>query len=228
MTIIKCCLVAIVAIVCTAVILPDHSSDLQVNYPQEFEEMQRIPGSLMRPLVTNLEELELRSANIVRGRILNDARIVWQPTSGTNLVSLEILEVFKGNLRVGDIITLAETYWVEDGVLITCSNYLPSIPHQEYFFFLTEQHTNAAVEEFEGIFWVVSFNRGRFHIPNSMADISRLRHNEEKLLMATTYISNLSLEQATLTIDDVYMSLWQEVIEAYMDWSRPPVPSHMF
>ena len=231
---IKCCITAIAAIICVAVILPDNSSE---SYPLVFDEVQHTLASRSIPLGTTLEELQRGTESIVRGRIQNDARMVWQfnniltptvPTTGNNFVSLEILEVIQGDLRVGDVITLAEPYFILDGVLITFGNYLPSIPYQEYFFFLDEQRTFPEPEEYYGIFWVSHCYRGRFHIPNSRADISRLRNNAENLLLATTYISNVALDEARVTVNNVYMSLWQEVIEAYMDWSRPPVPSYMF
>jgi len=236
MTAIKCCLVAIVAITCAAVVLSNDSYNPQENYQIEFYQIFHTHASRIVPLATTLEGLESRSENIVRGRILNDARMVFQfsqfdPTVvniGHNFVSLEILEVVKGDLNVGEIITLAEPYYVEERVLITHANYLPSIPYQEYFFFLSAQRTNPDPEEFAGIFWVLQENRGRFHIPNSRADISRLRHNAENLVLATTYISNLPMMEARLTVNDIYMSLWQEVIETYMDWRHPPIPNYRF
>ena len=233
----KCCLTATVALVLAAVIITDNTYNSPGNYPLIFDEVLHTPVSRLIPLGTTLEELQRGTENIVRGRILNDARIIWQfnyasrptvPSMGHNFVSLEILEVFKGALKIGDVITIAEPYYVLDGVLITYGNYLPSIPYQEYFFFLSGQNTFPDPEEFVGIFWVSHSYRGRFHIPNRMADVLRLRHNEENLLLATSYISNLPLEQATRSISDIYMSLWQEVMEAYMDWTRPPVPSYMF
>ena len=225
----KCCLVATVAVAFATFILTDNSGYSQENYSLSFDKIHHTPTSAVIPLGTTVQELQIWSDNIVRGRILNDARIVWEhPDWGHNFVSLEILEVIKGDIGVGDIITLVESYYILDGVLITYSNYLPSIPYQEYFFFLTEQITAPSPEMYVGAFWLAQSYRSRFHIPNSRADISRLRHNEESLILATTYISNLPLEEAILTISDIYMSLWQEVIGAYMDWSRPPVPSYMF
>lgn len=234
---IKCCLVAIVAIVCAAITLPDNSGSVQDNNPLMFDEVRHTLASRSAPLRTTFEELELWSENIVRGRILNDARMVFQfnsisqptvPTMGHNFVSLEILEVFKGDLSVGDIITLAEPYRIINGVLITPSNYLPSIPYQEYFFFLSEQRTNPEPADHYGIFWLEHDYRSRFHIPNNRADIAMLSRNAESLVLATTYISRLPMERAIFTANETYVRLWQDVIEAYMDWRRPAIPSFRF
>ena len=136
MTAIKCCLVAIVAITCTAVVFLDNSDSSHENYPLIFDQVFHTHASRIVPLANTLEGLESRSENIVRGRILNDARMVFQfsqfdPTViniGHNFVSLEILEVFTGNLSVGEVITIAEPYYIIDRVLITHANYLPSNP----------------------------------------------------------------------------------------------------
>ena len=43
--------------------------------------------------------------------------------------------------------------------------------------------------------------------------------------------ADLSLAYETvynLPVNDLYMRLWQEVIAAYMDWNRPPVPREVF
>jgi len=234
---IKCCLVTIIVVACTAVILSDNSNNSQENYPLIFDQIHHTSMTRYIPLGTTLEGLQrFGTENIVRGRILNDARMVLQFSQfrpdeiimGHIFVSLEILEVFKGNLSVGDVITLAESYYIADSVLITHANYLPSIPYQEYFFFLSGQRTNPEPEEFAGIFWTMHDYRSRFPVPDSRADMSRLLNNVEDLVLATSYISNLPMTEARLTVNEIYMNLWQEVIEVFMDWRRPPIPSYRF
>ena len=179
---------------------------------------------------TTLEGLEYRSANIVRGRVGGDSRMVFQYTDyfrpehrtlGNNIVSLEILEVFQGNLRVGDIITIVEPYEILDGVLHTVLNYLPSVPYKEYFFFLSDPITslieNPDPEALYGAFWVIQGSTARFPVPVSRADM--LNYTAADLSLARETINNLP-------VNDLYMYLWQSVVDAYMDWSRPPVPAY--
>lgn len=160
---------------------------------------------------TTLEGLESRAANIARAHVGNDARSVFQfpdapdptrPQRGHTLTSIEITQVIKGTLAVGDTITIVEPYYIFENVLHTRSHYLPSRPGQEYFFLLGNQLSEWAPEGYEGAYAVVNSERGRFPVPGSRANMQN--YSRKDLSLGTR--ANLEL----------YMRLWQEVVNAYM------------
>ena len=184
------------------------NTDVRPHHYGSFDEVVDTPASFAFT-ETTLAGLLYRAENVVRGRMGDDARIVFQfndyfnperPTGGDNLVSLEILEVIQGNLRVGDIITIVEPYSIEDGILYTRDNYLPSIPHQEYFFFLSEQiDSRVRTEALIGAYWVLHGERSRFPVPAS-------GQNLDEIDLAFGSHANVEL----------YMRLWQDVLDAFM------------
>ena len=204
----------------TFFIMGIHSS--QDITDERFNKVVYQPTSFMF-FERTLEGLESRSSTIVRGRLGDDARIVFQytdpfnpdtPTMGNNMVSLEIVEVIHGGrgLSVGETIKLIEPYYILDEVLFTWDNYLPSIPHQEYIFFLTDPRPDTQVEEFRGAFWVQHGERGRFLIPS---DIGVLGFEEGDMPLQDFSARDLSLgSYADL---DLYMRLWKEVLGAYVN-----------
>ena len=178
---------------------------------------------------SDLEELMYDVPNIVRGRIGNDPTIVYQyngdfrfPTH--NKVSLEIIEVMRGDLQVGETIHILEPYRIEDGVLFSATNYMPSLPYHEYFFFLGYQLTeirpsgNLRPDSFIGAYFVWNGEFGRFRVPDS----TMMRTHGE----AAFNEAELSLGRRADT--DLYMKLWQQVVDAYMDWGRLPHISQRF
>lgn len=173
----------------------------------------------------NLDELEYLIPNIVRGRVGNDPTIVYQyalsgPSPSHNRVSIEILEVIRGDLQVGETVNILEPYFIEDNVLFTWANYMPSRPNHEYFFFLGDQlgeYTDTGrrrPESFLGAYFVLRGEFGRHRVP------------ESNMRQADSTFNTNELSLGTHVDTELYMSIWQEVIDAYMDWGRPPVTSH--
>ena len=168
--------------------------------------LAQIPASRMF-YETTLAGLEYRAANIVRGRMGNDARIVFQTDDfqgGHNVVSFEIYEVIKGDLSAGQTIRIVEPYIIKDDILLTYANYLPSTPYHEYFFFLGAQLPNHLPEGFAGSFITIHGERSRFPVPDA-ARASIQAFNADELALGA-YADT-----------EVYMSIWQEVIAAYMN-----------
>ena len=119
------------------------------------------------------------------------------------MVSLEILEVFKGDIQIGETISLLEPYYIIEGVLYTHSNYMPSFAYQEYIFFLSRQIIDWGLEEWQGAFPILNGTHGRFRIPNDIT--ARQDFSIEYFSMGRTEIF------------DAYMNLWQEVMDAFMN-----------
>ena len=172
----------------------------QDNSQERYDEV--IYTSASNRYARAFDDLVNRSNNIVRGRIADDSKIVFQTHIGHNLVSLEILEVIKGDLKVGDTINILEPYFIRDRVLRTWADYMPSIPNQEYIFSLTDP-TDDMPEGYEGAYFVSHGERGRYLVlSNARASIQEFSRED------------LSLgENANI---DLYMSLYQDVINAYM------------
>ena len=202
---------AITFIGVTAFYLTGFGSTQDVYNDRAFDEVVDIHASF-NFFETTLEGLKSRAPNIVRARVADDAAMVFQfndmfrPTEltiGHNVVSIEILEVIKGEISVGDVIRIIEPYFIYNGVLYTMGNYMPSIPHEEYFFFLYYEHTHEGVEEFIGAFPIIHGDRGRYRVPSARA--------------AMHSYSAADLSIGTARDSDLYMRLWQEVIDAFMN-----------
>ena len=194
------------------------NTDVRPHHYGSFREVIDAPGS-RGPLAETLEELEERVPNIVRGRIGSDARIVYQftsitypdrPTLGHNRVSLEILEVIQGDLRVGETICILEPYYIFGRTLFTWANYMPSIPYQEYIFFLGYQLTEmitdtiARPEEYVGAYYVRQGEFGRFPVlTDTEADIQNFSAND----LSLGRYANIEL----------YLRLWQDVLDAFIN-----------
>jgi len=88
----------------------------QDNSQERYDEV--IYTSASNRYARAFDDLVNRSNNIVRGRIADDSKIVFQTHIGHNLVSLEILEVIKVDLKVGFTINRLEPYNLRDCVLL--------------------------------------------------------------------------------------------------------------
>ena len=162
---------------------------------------------------TTLEELEYRTPNIVRGRVADDARTILDPLDGaprSQAVSLELLEVIQGGLgicRTGHTrrtIIIIEPY-------IPLGSHMPSLAHQEYFFFLSDpfvRRHDSHPEEYDGARFVMWGANGRFLVPRSRE--------------AMQYYSAQDLSITEVGLTEEYIRLWEEVIDAYMIW--PDIP----
>jgi len=217
-----------IAFVIAAVLLITGCSASQAIEPEQevrphhygsFDEIIFAPASQLRPLFTTLDELKSETPNVVRGRLLNDAEIIFQfndafrpnhPTAGHNAVSLEIIEVFQGNLVAGEVVRILEPYVIRDRTLQTFADYLPSIPYQEYIFFLGNQLADTASEYvppgYESSFFVREAYRGRYRVLN----------NNINALEAQNFDMN-ELSLGNYADSNEYMSLWQEVMSAFMN-----------
>jgi len=186
------------------------------NTQRRFDELAPRPA-VHRFEPDNIEELEEGVPNIVRGRMGNDAEIVFQfndyynptrPTGGHNRVSLEILEVIRGGLSVGETISVLEPYRIEDRVLFTIADYLPSTPGREYIFLLgykqgEENWPNGdqIPEEYVGAHFVWRGMFGRFPVPERP-----IREYTREELSLTPYADM-----------ELYLRLWQEAIDTYIN-----------
>ena len=207
-------IVAITFIGVTAFYMTGFGSTQNVYDERAFDEVVYLHASV-KFFETTLEGLESRANHIVRARVMDDATTVFVPPAspsplnipptGHTLVSIEILEVIKGDTKVGDTIRIVEPYFIRDNTLFTFTNYMPSIPYEEYFFFLSNPLVDRELfqEEFIGAFPNMHGERGRYRVPSMRA------------VMQSYSAADLSL--GTGANSDLYMRLWQEVIDAFMN-----------
>ncbi|MCL2372485.1 MAG: hypothetical protein FWC78_03685 [Defluviitaleaceae bacterium] len=193
-----------------------HEYEPTVAYTRPFDRVEHL-HTLRLPMPATLDELKNSSANVVRGRIGNDARNVYQfnynfdPPIRIGLanthVSLEILEVFKGNLVVGETITLVEPYSISYGTLRTWGNYMPSTPYEEYIFFLCEPF---ALQDYP-------CHYGSFILP--FCYMSRFPIQSEATAMRSFDMVDLTIEHSPTTSGNpiAYMYMWQDVLVEFVE-----------
>lgn len=167
---------------------------------KDYDKVKHITGALLF-YETTLEGLEERAYTIVKGRLGDDAMNVYDTRDGFPMytsVSLEISDVYKGELKREETIKIIEPYCVENRILWSFGNYLTSKPNQEYIFFLGDQSTELA----PGVHFVIHQERGRYLVPN-----------DDQLSAESYSREELSLGELD---DELYISLYQDVIDAYM------------
>ena len=216
------------ALICCTLILTilgglaniENTTSQEINQPQEVYEVVYHDTMSLLFFETTLEGLESRAVHIVRGRIGDDAATIldysyeFDPpwfVMGYTGVSFEIYEVIKGDLVVGDTIRILEPHYVRNGIQFIRHNYMPSIPHQEYIFFLGHQIDPEWLADDQQalahMFSVAHGSNGRFLVPEHR-NFTPHNFNATDLSLGTG--------QGMFNID-LHMRLWREVIAAYMD-----------
>jgi len=222
--------------------------DINPHHYGSYSGRGGIHMSFVRPLFETLVELEEDAAIIVRGRMGNDARIVLNRGSsprthnfmGSNRVSLEVLEVIRGDISVGDIITIQEPYFIRNGLMFSPLDYAPSMPYQEYIFFLLEgevwesetvPYYDSEKLEYELVFPVMEGSRGRFPILNNAMHVAQdvikygvaleaargTNSYEQEELIEKTMDAFQNNEIRRYADSHVYMSLFQDVMNAFLN-----------
>jgi len=186
---------------------------VRLNYNDRHYESVQYASMSLRYFETTLKGLEDRSSNVVKGRLGDDAKTAYATWGGLSpfpvysVVSLKITDVILGNLKVGEVIKIIEPYYIDNRVLWTYSNYLPSIANREYIFFLGNQAIDKAPKGCEYAYFVIHDERGRYLVPSEERDSTgHLSANDYKR-------EDLSLGEMNI---DLYMQLYQDVIDAYI------------
>jgi len=91
---------------------------------------------------TSLQDLENNAEYIVKGVFLDDSvtdlKIMDNGTIyyGATLTSFKTSEIYQGDIKSGDEITVAEPYYIIDNDILHFGNYFPSDVGREYIMFL--------------------------------------------------------------------------------------------
>ncbi len=160
-----------------------------------------------------LKEVEGLAEYIVKGRLLNDAKQkLYRNGSapvifGVTVSSFEISKVFKGDLKEGDKIPIAERYYTleENGETTRYElDYAPSEPDKEYIFFLIKEKDKRN-DFLYGFFTPSVKETGRYPVITPKdSDFSRVG------LMSADELNLVKTEP------DTYQEIYEQVIKKYM------------
>lgn len=161
----------------------------------------------------SLEELEDHAKYIVQGKFQDDATEDLQSEAGIVLYgatvsSFEITKVYKGDFEVGDVIKIAEQYYVEeqDGqqTLVHYGNYMPSDVGREYLMFFDNPPENS--ERWKDTYTPLCLDRGRYPVINAKT-------------WSVAGVDNMTNEELNLDTGDssLYRQFYKDVIEKYMN-----------
>ena len=159
-----------------------------------------------------LEELESQAKYIVQGKFQDDATEDLQSEAGIVLYgatvsSFEITKVYKGDFEVGDVIRIAEQYYVEDQdgqqTLVHYGNYMPSDVGREYLMFFDNPPENS--ERWKDTYTPLCLDRGRYPVINAK-------------MRSVADVDNMTNEELNLDTGDssIYRQFYKDVIEKYM------------
>lgn len=198
---------------CTVVLLFSAITAPNLFHNQKFDLKSLPVVNLDGFLVENpetLNQLEEWSPIIVKGTLLNDS-VNHEPVdderyiSGYTITSLKIDHVYKGDLEEGSTVPYGEGYYVineSDGPkLVTMFGCTPSIPGEEYIFFLTKE-TNEDIP-WSGTYMPTSPVRSRYPVLSSSTE------NRAISMMSNSDLNIRGEEQG------VYRKLLEEVSKKY-------------
>ena len=166
-------------------------------------------------LVKDLKELELLSDISIKGKVLPDSYMVLKDStsgwvSGYTKTKIEVTEVFSGDIKVGDIIEVAEPYYessIESQTyFITNDGYLPSIVEDEYIWLLEKYDENSERESLYGMF---NTYVGRF--PASNVSPSQ----RSGIMQFSKSVSNSELELLPESNTTLYREIFQEILNRF-------------
>jgi len=179
------------------VVPPNHFEGITSVYCLVHEPWTTVTRFRMEPTLEALGH----APTIVRARVVGDIRLVTRQTLGPiTISSLEIIEVFSGDHMVGDIIEIVEFASVVDGHLSTDGCRTPSIPQQEYIFFI--HATPRELISSDAVFELFGGELGRFPVLGSSVIDQDLR----AVFGLTSCYADL----------EAYANLWEEVMNEYV------------
>ena len=161
-------------------------------------------------------DLETASDTVILARVLpNSVNVVEKLPDGTyapgyTRTELEVLQVFAGDVTIGDLLTITESYCIIETLsekqIHHRSNYGPSIVGQEYIFFL-KKHTDDG-SEFFGMYTPFGIDRGRYPVFKEL--LSSDPSNYRSVNDYTNRELNLGDENSA-----VYREIFKDVVDQY-------------
>ncbi len=143
-----------------------------------FAEVELVrTGMANRMVIEDLEKLEKYNEIAVVGEFIDDpvSDITYEYSAyfGKDIITffesrntIEVKQVLKGDVNVGDELTLGQYCGIEDGKLYTISDLTPMQKGDEWVFFLHKVDTN--------LYWCIGDSAARYPTKTSAARNSRL------------------------------------------------------
>lgn len=156
---------------------PTSESSDKASDPLEGVEFVKT-GEADRRVAGSLEDLEKYSDIAVVGEFIEDdvPKLTYRYSEhfGKDIISsfesyntIEVKKVLMGDVNVGDKLTIAQYYAIDNGKLYTISELTPMIKGDEWIFFLSKQDD-------ADIYWCTCDSDGRYPTKNSAAQNSRI------------------------------------------------------
>lgn len=200
--------------------LPSSLVEKDIDVSNSAEDRSGIPDNSGNPTgistygLLDLSDLEENTDYIVCGKLMDDGEQHLHYSERTGVATygyitstLEITASYKGDLSVGDKITLGEEYYIDkfegEDFVFNDSNYYPSDVGKEYLFFLKGYPANHPV--FPGIYYPVGYELGRYPVPPAQTRAS---------IDVDTY-TNEQLNLGPLDSEG-YRYFFEEVLEKYI------------
>ena len=128
-------------------------------------------GEGNRAVYDRLDDLERASTVVVVGTFLEDAvqkeEYQYNDFFGKDILTnirsdntIEVSKVLKGDVEVGDKLTVIQSYGVVDGQLVSISDLTPMVKGDTWLFFLKKSSRS-------DVFWCEGDSDGRYPVPNS-------------------------------------------------------------
>ncbi|MCL2874408.1 MAG: hypothetical protein FWE29_05700 [Defluviitaleaceae bacterium] len=193
----------------------DNKDDRNVTYTHIHARLDFSPRSL--------SEMESDSDVIVLARVLPGSVSVLSTIEGMLIpmgathTEIEVIQVFEGDVVAGEILLIAEAYFTVETPyeiqVFIYENYLPSMPGQEYIFFLTGRENTTGPFDHNVIYNLSGFVKGRFPVLNELIPGYSLSRSDAQAL------SIIDFTDADLRLSPgdsrTYRALFEEVVERY-------------
>lgn len=159
---------------------------------------------------SSIEDLEERSDNIVKAKMNgmievgnHDEQSDITARITSTLSEIEITEVFKGDLSIGDKTVVTELFYIMGGQLTTIAHYMPMEQDEEYLLFLTN---------WDGESWALNYmGFGKYHFEKDSLTDSIQNY---ETLSEIRHIQFMSEEDEEVAL---YQSLFEEIEQKYND-----------
>jgi len=180
----------------------------------------------------DIDDLEMNSDAIILARVLScsDNILLEFPVDlpkelhfeatrdGYTRTELEVLHVFAGDVAVGDILVITEEYWMvehnNDILIRHIENYGPSMPEQEYIFFLKKYTKDRPI--YFGMYFPQGVDRGRYPVFKELVDASS-RSGSASSRSVAEYVEGYTNAELSLANQNsrAYRDLYTDVAERY-------------
>lgn len=171
--------------------------------PDEMDIQKDYAVNADYPIPSNLSQLEDEVSHIVYVKMAENIEIGgWNKDDyTTTLTQVQVLDVFKGEAVVDQILYISESYFLTEGKLETIEGYVPMEKDEDYLLFLADAHSDPDLK------LVYSMGFGKYHFDKLATD--RALQSFDTL----GQIKDFGLTHEGLA--DLYNSIHKEIVDKY-------------